>query len=154
MQDAQIVEKYNACPAHIREKLLFLRKLVFETASEINDAIDVKEALKWGEPSFLTQTGSTLRLDWKPSRPDQYAMYFNCKTKLVDTFKELYGEVFKFEGNHAIVFDENDIIPVVELKHCIALSLTYHRIKHLPLLGVWPTGKEIDKTLALKAMPK
>jgi len=29
-----------------------------------------------------------------------------------------------------------DKIPLVALKHCIALSLNYHRIKHLPLLGV------------------
>jgi hypothetical protein len=38
-------------------------------------------------------------MDWKKANPEQYAMYFHCKTKLVDTFKELYRDVFKFEGN-------------------------------------------------------
>jgi hypothetical protein len=63
-------------------------------------------------------------------------MYVHCQTKLVDTFKELYRDVFKFEGNRAIVFDEDDEIPVDELKHCIFLSLTYHSRKNLPMLGV------------------
>lgn len=65
-----------------------------------------------------------------------YAMYFNCHTMLVDTFKELFRDKFKFEGNRAIVFEENDEIPVDELKQCIASSLTYHTRKHLPMLGI------------------
>jgi hypothetical protein len=62
-------------------------------------------------------------------------MYFHCKTKLVDTFRELYNDTFNFSGNRAIIFSKNDKIPVDELKYCIYLSLTYHRRKHLPLLG-------------------
>ena len=65
-------------------------------------------------------------------------MYFNCNTSLVDKFRELYGDVFMFEGNRAIVFGEADEIPVAELKHCISLALTYHRVKRLPLLGAGP----------------
>ena len=63
-------------------------------------------------------------------------MYFHCKTKLIDTFRELYRDKFKFEGDRAIVFDEDDDIPIEELKHCIALAMTYHSRKHLPMLGV------------------
>jgi len=40
---------------------------------------------------------------WKASKPNQYALYFHCKTTLVDTFKELYSDVLTFEGNRAIV---------------------------------------------------
>ena len=129
-------EKFGTYPDKIRKKLLFLRKLILDTASELNDIDHVEETLKWGEPSYVTKSGSTIRIDWKESSPKQYAMYFNCRTKLVETFKELYVDRFKFEGNRAIVFGENDEIPVNELKHCISLSLTYHRIKHLPMLGI------------------
>ena len=62
-------------------------------------------------------------------------MYFNCNSSLVDTFKEVYGDVFTFEGNRAIVFGDTEVLPVNELKHCISLALTYHRVKHLLLLG-------------------
>jgi len=120
----------------MRNKLLFLRKLIFETASEIDGADDIEETLKWGEPSYVTKAGSTIRMDWKESKPEQYAMYFHCKTKLVDTFRELYQDKFKFEGNRAIIFNKNDEIPVEALKHCISLSLTYHRRKKLWMLGV------------------
>jgi hypothetical protein len=136
IKNAAVAEAFENYPRHIRKKLLFLRQLVLETASGTDGIGTVEETLKWGEPSYVTKGGSTVRIDWKKARPNQYAMYFHCQTKLVDTFKELYGDKFKFEGNRAIVFDENDDIPIDELKHCILLSLTYHSSKHLPMLGV------------------
>jgi hypothetical protein len=114
---------------------MFLRQLILETALNAEDVNKLEETLKWGEPSYLTKNGSTIRIAWKKTTPNQYFMYFHCKTKLVDTFKELYSDIFIFEGNRAIIFNENNEIPIKELKHCISLSLTYHLRKHLPLLG-------------------
>ena len=119
----------------MRKRMMRLRQLVLDTASETEGVDKLEETLKWGEPSYLTKGGSTLRMDWKDRAPNQYAIYFNCNTKLVSTFKELYGDVFTFEGKRAIVFDENDELPVDELKHCVSLTLRYHRLKHLPFLG-------------------
>ena len=130
---ARIFEGY---PKHIRTKMLFLRQLLFDTASEIESIEELEETMKWGEPSYVVKGGSTVRMDWKSSSPTQYAMYFHCKTKLVDTFKELYRNDLTFEGNRAIIFDVDDEVPVEVLKHCIELSLTYHSRKHLPMLGV------------------
>ncbi len=132
----KIAEVFNQYPKHMQEKLMFLRQLIIDTALETEEVKNLEETLKWGEPSYLTKTGSTIRIDWKRSKPKQYAMYFHCKTNLIDTFKELYGEVFKFEGNRAIVFNEDDEIPMNELKHCISISLTYHLRKKLPMLGI------------------
>ena len=135
IENPVVADVFNNYPKHMRKKMLLLRQLVFDTASESEDVITLEEMLKWGEPSYLTKNGSTIRMDWKESTPDQYALYFHCKTKLVDTFKELYGDTLTFEGNRAIVFNAEDEIPVDALKHCILLSLTYHRRKHLPMLG-------------------
>ncbi len=118
------------------EKLLFLRNLIIETALDIENESIVHETLKWGEPSYTSKNGSTIRIDWKEEYPDQYMMYFHCKTKLIDTFKEIYSDTFIYDGNRAIIFNIAADIPTEELKHCIQLSLTYHSIKHLPLLGV------------------
>ncbi len=134
--NSEVAEVFNQYPKHMREKLMFLRQLIIDTASETEEVGELEETLKWGEPSYLTKTGSTIRINWKKSKPEQYAVYFHCKTKLIDTFKELYKDVFKFEGNRAIVFNEGDEIPINELKHCISISLTYHRRKKLPMLGV------------------
>ncbi len=113
-----------------------LRALVLETASEIEGLETLEETLKWGEPSYLTKHGSTVRMDWKAKTPNQYAVYFKCTSSLVPTFRKLYSEVFNFETNRAIVFGLNEDIPTSELKHCITLALTYHKVKHLHLLGV------------------
>ncbi|MDX8387828.1 MAG: DUF1801 domain-containing protein [Ghiorsea sp.] len=128
-----VISKY---PEHIQKNLLELRQLVFEVAVEVGDVADVEETLKWGEPSYLRKGGSTLRFDWKPSKPKQYAMFVNCKTRMIETFREFYGDVLTFEGNRAIIFDVDDKVPTEILKHCIKIALTYHRVKHFPTLGI------------------
>lgn len=119
----------------MREKLLQLRALIFETAAEIAAAGPIDETLKWGEPAYLTsatKAGSTVRIDWKSKTPDQYAMYFNCKTTLVETFRALFPHDFSFEGNRALVFGISDEVPVDSLKFCIAAALTYHQASTRP----------------------
>ena len=135
INNPEVAEVFRFYPQRMRQKLLILRQLVLDTASETEGVGVVEETLKWGEPSYVSKVGSTVRMDWKDNYPHQYVMYFDCKTKLVDTFKEVYRDKFKFEGNRAIVFNEDDEIPIEELKHCIELSLTYHSRKHLPMLG-------------------
>jgi hypothetical protein len=125
----------NNYPKFVKKQMRHLRELVLCTASEIGGLEYLEETLKWGEPSYLTKHGSAVRMDWKEKNPDQFAMYFKCTSQLVPTFKTIYKNKFQFEGNRAIVFKLNDKIPDTELKHCISLALTYHKIKHLPLLG-------------------
>ena len=66
----------------------------------------------------------------------QYAMYFKCTSKLIPTFREVFKDKLKFEGNRAIIFNLNDEIPKEELKKCISAALTYHKVKHVLLLGL------------------
>jgi hypothetical protein len=127
---------FDNYPESVKPQMLHLRELVLATASEIEGLEKLDETLKWGEPSYLTKYGSTVRMDWKAKSPDQFAIYFKCTSLLVPTFKTLYKNKFNFEGNRAIVFKLNEKIREAELKHCISLALTYHKIKHLPLLGV------------------
>lgn len=123
-------------PDHVREKLKALRKLIIEVAQEHNEVSHLGETLKWGEPSYVTKNGSTIRMDWKPKNPDQYALYFQCTSKLVPTFKMVYNDLFVFEESRAIVFGMDDTIPIEELKSCIGAALMYHKVKHLPTLGL------------------
>ncbi|KJD32108.1 hypothetical protein PK35_11765 [Tamlana nanhaiensis] len=131
----KVTEIFNNYPPQVKLKMDALRALVLNTADNVEGLEKLEETLKWNEPSYVTKHGSTLRIDWKPKAPNQYAMYFQCTSQLVSTFKIIYKGVFKFEGNRAIIFNLNETIPVTELKHCITLALTYHKIKHLPLLG-------------------
>ncbi|MEQ9313508.1 MAG: DUF1801 domain-containing protein [Cytophagales bacterium] len=128
-------EVFENYPDSVRSQMEQLRELILEAASEVDGLENLEETLKWGEPSYLTKHGSTVRMDWKEKKPDQYAMYFKCTSKLVPTFKELYQDTFIFEGDRAIIFKLDEKIPKNELKHCIKLALTYHKVKHFPLLG-------------------
>lgn len=126
---------FNAYPDSVRDKVLNLRRLILEVADELED-VNVEETLKWGEPSYLAKNGSTIRVDWKKKKPEQYAMYFKCTSKLVSTFKIVYDDLFNFETTRAIVFQMDDTVPEAELKDCIRAGLTYHKVKQLPLLGL------------------
>ncbi|MBQ4821935.1 DUF1801 domain-containing protein [Aquimarina sp. MMG016] len=127
---------FNNYPNAIRKKIENLRTLIIETANEIKEISEIEETLKWGEPSYLNKKGSTIRIDWKKSKPKQYAMYFSCSTKLVTTFRTVYKDSFSFEGNRAIVFRINDNVPEAKLKKCITAALLYKKVKHLPTLGI------------------
>ena len=132
----EVTAVFQKYPASIKKKMEKLRDLIFETAEEAEDISTMEETLKWGEPSYITRHGSTLRVDWKEKTPQQYAMYFNCSSRLVETFKVLYKDVFAFEKNRAIVFQLEDSLPISELKACIGAALRYHKVKHLPTLGI------------------
>jgi len=127
---------FNNYPELVGQRLLNLRRIIMETANESYDVKIIEETLKWGEPSYLCKQGSTIRIDWKKKYPDQYAIYFKCTSKLVQTFRMVFNGVFEFEGNRAIVFQMNDKLPEAELKKCISTALTYHKVKQLPMLGL------------------
>ncbi|MEW6992643.1 DUF1801 domain-containing protein [Colwelliaceae bacterium MEBiC 14330] len=132
--DLSVKQKFETYPDHISILLGKIRDLILIVAKQ--DGIsDLTETVKWGEPSYVSKIGSTIRFDWKAKHPDQYCVYFNCKTSLVETFKEVYGDIFTYEGNRAIVFKIDQAIPLKELAHCLSLSLRYKKIKHLNLLG-------------------
>ncbi len=132
--------KFNTYPKQVKDKMSNLRRLILEAAEESQHVQDIEETLKWNEPSYIAKKGSTIRIDWKEKNPDQYAIYFKCTSKLVSSFKEVYGDLFTYEGHRAIIFQLEDKIPEAQLKNCISAGLRYHHIKHLPLLGL----KEIE----------
>jgi hypothetical protein len=131
-QDAAVAKVFAACPPAIRKRLLALRRMIFAVASKTAGVGKLQETLKWGEPAYVTAesgSGSTIRINRRRNVEGQYAIYFHCQTTLVETFRTLFPNTFKFEGNRSIVFDENDRVPVNELTLCIAMALTYHRQK-------------------------
>ncbi|EKD7165402.1 DUF1801 domain-containing protein [Vibrio vulnificus] len=126
--------RFDEYPENVRLRLEELRNLVFQIASEL-ELGEIDESLKWGEPSYSVKTGSPLRMDWKLKSPNNYYLFFNCQTKLVDTFRELYGAELEFQGNRAIVLSLSKPLPETPIKSCLELALTYQQRKSLPLLG-------------------
>jgi hypothetical protein len=129
--DRDVASVFKAYPAAIRARLMALRELVFDTAARTEGVGPLTETLKWRQPSYLTEetgSGTTVRID-RLKAGDGYAVYFHCQSGLIEQFRELYPDRFKYEGKRAIVFKSADRLPARELRHCIALAFTHHARK-------------------------
>jgi len=129
--DLAVEKVFDAYPKPVKAKLQALRRLIFDTAKKTEGVGALEEALKWGQPSYLTtesKSGSTVRIDQVKAEAGQVAVYFHCQTNLVETFRELYPAL-KYEGNRAILLDAGDKLPEAALRHCVGLALTYHLAK-------------------------
>jgi hypothetical protein len=131
-QDLAVRAVFEAYPPDLRAALLDLRALILETAAATPGVGDLTEALRWGQPSYLTlasKSGSTIRIDAVKGSADRYALYVNCKTTLLESYRHLYPDAFRFEGRRALIFDTAAPPQREVLRHCIALALTYRRSK-------------------------
>ncbi|HTE41353.1 MAG TPA: DUF1801 domain-containing protein [Steroidobacteraceae bacterium] len=129
---AATAEIFASWPPPLRKRLLVLRTLILETAAATPGVGKLEETLKWNEPAYLTsesKSGSTIRINRLKDSESRYAMYFNCNTHLVDSFRTLFPDSFHFRGDRAIEFDIGDPVPMAELKACIAMALTHHLSK-------------------------
>ena len=108
------------------ENLRPLRRLIHDTAAATQGVGVLEESFKWGEPSYAPLKrgiGSSVRL--APRKDGKVSINFICHTGLVARFRELYPDAFRFEGNRTIVIDPFAPLPEAELRHCVALALTY-----------------------------
>lgn len=113
-----------------RTRLLQVRDLIYLVAAETEGVGPLTETLKWGEPAYLTEaskSGTTIRLGAVKSAPGQCAVFFNCKTTLVETFRAHFADSLVFEGNRALLIPIKDDLPTEPLSLCLRAALTYHR---------------------------
>jgi Domain of unknown function (DU1801) len=131
-QDPAVRAVFDAYAPELRAALLGLRQLILETAQATPGVGELTEALRWGQPSYLTlasKSGTTIRIDAVKGAPGACALYVNCKTTLLESYRHLYPDAFRFEGRRALIFDAARPPPRAALAHCVALALTYRRGK-------------------------
>lgn len=119
---------FGALPAPIGKQLLHVRDLIFATAAAHDNVGRLTETLKWGEPAYLTDetgSGSTIRLG-RLKDSDHAAILFNCKTTLVDMFRERFPDQFEYRQTRALLLPVAGKLPRQELSVCLSLALTYH----------------------------
>lgn len=124
----EVNRAFDALPALIRKRLLQVRALIFSTAAAHQEVGRLTETLKWGEPAYLTEetgSGSTIRLG-RLKDSEQAAVLFNCRTALVDAFRERFPDQFEFRQTRALLLPVSGKLPKQELTVCLSLALTYH----------------------------
>jgi hypothetical protein len=127
-----VARAFDAFPTGVRQRLLQVPGLIFETAARTDGVGPLAETLKWSEPAYLTEatgSGTTIRLGRLRSSDETCAVLFNCRTTLVETFREQFSGVFAYEKNRAILLRTSGALPKAPLSICLAMALTYHRRK-------------------------
>ena len=125
-ENINVKEKFLMFPNDKKDCLFHLRDLIFNTAETDPRIGPLSEELRWGDPSYITaktNAGSTVRLGVFDC--SKVALFFHCKTKLVEDFKTLYPNALEFSKNRAILI--NPLSPPHDeiLQHCILASLIY-----------------------------
>ncbi len=119
-EDANVAAAFAAFPEDVRAGLLALRAQILAVA--LAEGIPLEESLRWGQPAYLAQKGSTIRLG--VPKTGGYAIYTHCQTTLMRDFREICPEL-RFEGNRAVHFAAGDTAPeAIDL--LIRTALTYH----------------------------
>lgn len=126
-QSAEVEQVFARFPDAERAGLLALRRLIFEVAAEIPDVGRLEEALRWGQPAYLTpdtKSGSTIRLGLP--KTGGHALYVHCQTTILPDFRSLFPDAFDYEGNRAVLFRPGQSPDDDKLRLLIAAALTYH----------------------------
>jgi hypothetical protein len=124
----EVSRAFDAFPAPIGKRLLQVRALIFAAAAAHDEVGRLTETLKWGEPAYLTDetgSGSTIRLG-RVKDSGRPAILFNCKTTLIDTFRERFPDQFEYRQTRALLLNVAGALPKQELTVCLSLALTYH----------------------------
>ena len=127
--DKALAAVFAEFPDSVRPLLLDMRRLIFEVAAKTAGVGPITEALRWGQPSYLTPdtgSGSPIRLGILNGHEASAVLFVHCQSGLADTFRTLYGATLRIYGKRALIFDVKARLPEPELRHCIGLALTHH----------------------------
>ncbi len=130
-ENLAVESAFGAFEAPARSALQCLRGWIYEVAATDGRVGALVEDLKWGQPSYATKpkSGVPVRLG-QPKDRSSCALYVPCQSAVVAELRDHYDgqepSQIWFEGNRGIHFDPTQPMPEDELRHAIALALTYY----------------------------
>lgn len=122
-----VAAAFDAVGTDARAGMLGLRTLIFEAAADLPQVGQVQEALRWGQPAYLTpvtKSGTTLRLGVPKS--GQFALFVHCQTRLIADYITMFPGQDRIDGTRAILFDRAAQIDPQRHGWLIRHALTYH----------------------------
>lgn len=126
--DSHVLRIFQDIAPENRQILVDVRELIFAVAASDPQIGEVEETLRWGEPAYVTtkrKTGSTIRLGIE-KMSGKPALFFNCRTTLVEEFRQKFGGALSFSRNRALLLNRDFAYLSPKLTHCILAALSYH----------------------------
>ena len=124
---AKIEDAFDLGDTEARQGLLALRDLIFDTATDLPEAGRIEEALRWGQPAYLTpetKSGSTIRLG--VPKGARFGLFVHCQSRLIPEYLTTFPAWDRVEGTRAILFDHANEIESLRHGWLIKRALTYH----------------------------
>ena len=125
--DTQVQLRYDGYAAQVRDALLAIRERLFAVAAADPAIGPLTEALRWGEPAYLTEatkSGTTVRL--APFEGDKAGFFVHCGTTLIEDFRHAHGDALTYSKNRAVVFDPAAPPAMDIIDGCARRAFTYH----------------------------
>lgn len=122
-QNLAVNAAYNAMPDTDRSGALTLRHLILNTADEMDDVTNVDECLRWGQPSYISPIGSTLRIAVPKS--GGFGIYAHCQSSIISDFAGKFGQDFRIDSNRGVLFRTGQDIQPDKLVFLIRHGLRY-----------------------------
>lgn len=126
--DPAVAAAFAAFPEPAKPGLMRLRALILETAGHLPKIGRLEEALRWGQPAYLTpdtRSGSTLRLGM--AGDGDFAIFAHCQSRVISRFAHHAPPNTRIKGNRAVLFAHADDIDPDTLRPLIRHALTYHK---------------------------
>lgn len=125
----EIQAAFASFPAQAQPGLRHLRGLILSQAAQLPQIGPVVEALRWGQPAYLTpetRAACSLRIGMAK---DDFAVFVHCRTELIDSFIAGPGTGMRVQGTRAVLFRAAAEIDDTALAFLIRGALTYHQPK-------------------------
>jgi len=122
----QVAACFDAAPDQARAGMLALRRLIFDCAAQMPEVGRVEEALRWGQPAYLTpetRAGSTLRI---AATDEGFALYAHCQTTIIASFAETFPGLDRVEGKRALHFRDAGEVDPARHGQLVRHALGYH----------------------------
>lgn len=122
----EVAAAFAALPREHQDGLRQLRELILDVANEVG-AAPVHEALRWGQPSYLStqpRLSTPVRLGSSRDRK-HFALLFHCQSTVLSEFQAMFPDDFRYEGNRAILFRPGEELQPEKLRLCIGHALNY-----------------------------
>jgi len=126
-ENPEVEAVFGSFPTDMCEIAMCLRDLIYDVADDTPQVGPIEEALRWGQPSYLTpqtKAGSTLRIGL--AKNGGCAIFAHCATDIISTYAATFAGSDQIEGNRAVIFQDNSDIVPDRLRLLIFHGLTYH----------------------------
>jgi len=122
----ELRDAFQSFDANTRGPLEVARKIILETASELDQIDQMDESLKWGQPSYAPtpKTGTPIRLG--VTKSGEPTLFVHCQTTLVSDLEADNAHGLQTIDNRAVVLPKTDLNAHQGLRNFVKAALTYH----------------------------